>query len=110
MARTYCTKCKTDFDIDIRIQESTVKKDGEYERCIVQYFRCPSCYKKYYITVMDEHLKGLNDTLKELLKHHEDMDEEDFKCRVEKLKNRISAEASMLLHLYKKQHRKDNDG
>lgn len=107
MAKTTCGKCKTDFDIDIQIQESTVKKSGECERCIVQYFRCPECFKKYYIVVMDEHLKGLNDTLKELLTNHSDMEEEQFKKKTEKLKNRISAEASMLLHLYKKQHRND---
>lgn len=100
-----CDNCKFEFLLDkLEIEESTVKRAGKMENCIVQYFKCPQCEQKYIVVVYDDHINNLNRKYADLMKNHDSMSLAKFKSKSETLKKRIVAEESMLQHLYMKQH------
>lgn len=101
-----CDKCSFEFILDkLEIEESTVKRAGRIETCIVQYFKCPQCGQKYIVVVYDDHLNKLNRKYSALMKDHADMSLTKFKKKGELLKKQIVAEESMLQHLCMKQHK-----
>lgn len=100
-----CDNCTHEWELtDLDIEESTIKRAGKVERCVVQYFRCPKCKEKYIVVIMTEAVKNLTKEHLELIRNHADMSESHFKLLEKRLKTRIEAEESMLLHLYLKQH------
>lgn len=105
----YCDECGKEFSIDeLSIEESTLTKRGKAERVIVQYFRCPSCKHKYIVTVFDDDINVLNKQYQEFLKAgYDDSTRAKFQAKNKSWKSRINAEASMLHHLYLKQHRNE---
>ena len=102
-----CDKCSFEFLLDkLEIEESTVKRSGKIEMCIVQYFKCLQCGQKYIVVVYDDHLNELNRKYAALMKNHGCMSLTKFKVKGESLKKQIVAEESMLQHLYMKQHKR----
>ncbi len=108
-ALTVCDECKFEWEIkDLDIEESTLVRGGKTERVIVQYFRCPNCKHKYIVCVFDDKINELNRKYKEFLQSdREGMSKAKFLAKDKAWKNRINAEASMLIHLYMKQHKED---
>ena len=100
-----CDNCKFEFLLDkLEFEESTVKRSGKMETCIVQYFKCPQCGQKYIVVVYDDRINELNRKYAALMKNHGGMSLAKFKAKGESLKKQIVAEESMLQHLYMKQH------
>lgn len=101
-----CDNCTNEWELkNLDIEESTVKKGGKVEKCIVQYFRCPKCHEKYIVVVMTQSIRVLTRKHASLLSNHEGMSDEHFERLEKRLKTQITAEESMLLHLYLKQHK-----
>lgn len=108
---TVCDECKFEFVLEeLEIEESTLVRAGKVERIIVQYFRCPKCKHKYIICVFDDALNELNKKYKEFLQtDREGTSKAKFAAKDKIWKNRINAEASMLIHLYNKQHKESRN-
>lgn len=102
---TFCTKCETEWEIKkIEKEESTIERKGKKEKVVVQFFRCPNCGEKYIICVFNDELYQISEGYKNFLKERpQSMTKKQFVAQDRKWKNRLNAEASMLLHCYNKQ-------
>lgn len=106
----YCDECKSEFTLnEISIEENTLKKAGKIEKIKVQYFRCPTCFHKYIIAIFDDDINKLNAEYDDFLQNHDKVSFQKFEAKINRMRHRIVAEESMLMHLYRKQH-KDNAG
>lgn len=105
--KTYCDVCEKDFKISIETKESNVIRGGKVKDVTVMFFTCPHCGQRFVVSVMDEKVKSLSKKYQKLMTCERTMTQEEFTIKANKLKKQITAEESMLQHLYRKQHEND---